>query len=67
LSALAVWGALLLLGPFAFPLLWKSPAFNRFWKIALTVVFTALTVYLLWGTGEIIKYVLKEAKQLQLI
>ena len=38
------------LGPLAFPLLWKSPRFNLFWKIFLTVFVSGLTVALVAGS-----------------
>ncbi len=63
--AVAAW--LLLLGPFAFPFLWKSPSFNLFWKIALTILVTALTVYMLLGTMKIVEYVLREIRQIQTV
>lgn len=51
--------ALILLGPFAFPVLWKSPHFNSFWKIVLTLAFTALTFWFIQITiqtsGELIR------------
>ncbi len=58
---------LLTIGPFAFPLLWKSKDFNLFWKIFLTVLFLALTVALSWGTLEIVKTVIKQFKDLGLL
>lgn len=65
LSVPAVLIGLFLFGPLAFPLLWKSPAFTKIWKIFLTAVFTALTIWLLWGTGKIVEYVLQEFQKLQ--
>src|SRR5215470_5022977 len=35
------------LGPFGLPLLWKSPSFSRWSKIALTVAVAAYTILLL--------------------
>lgn len=63
-NPLIVIAALLLMGPFAFPLLWKSPSFSRFWKILLTVAVIVMTVYMLWGTWKIVDYVMAEFKQL---
>ena len=59
----AVMSALILLGPFAFPLLWKSPRFNLTWKILLTAVFTAATVYCLAAAWQIVALVLQEFKR----
>jgi putative effector of murein hydrolase len=56
----AVLGALFLLGPFAFPLLWKSPAFNRFWKIILTSLITAATIAMLISTWQLVQIILRE-------
>ena len=63
-NPLVVIGALLLLGPFAFPLLWKSPSFNQFCKIVLTIAVILMTIYMLWGTWKIVDYILREFKQL---
>jgi hypothetical protein len=38
----------LVLGPFALPLLWRSRRFTLVWKILLTIVLLAVTVYLVW-------------------
>ncbi len=35
------------LGPFGLPFLFKSPAFNKTWKIILTAAVIVYTVYLL--------------------
>ena len=45
--------ALIGLGPFGFPLLWKSPQFNLTWKVLLTILVTAGTVYLIAASWEI--------------
>jgi hypothetical protein len=36
------------LGPFALPLLYRSPRFNKGWKIILTVVTICFTAYLVF-------------------
>lgn len=38
----------LVLGPLAFPLLWRSQRFTRSWKITLSVVVVGYTVLLVW-------------------
>ncbi|MFA6600303.1 MAG: hypothetical protein WC352_03040 [Candidatus Omnitrophota bacterium] len=63
----SVFVALILLGPLAFPLLWKSPAYSRFWKIFLTVVFTLLTVYCVVATWAVVASVLAEMKRTGLL
>ena len=57
--------SLILLGPFAFPLLWKSPAFNWFWKILITAVVCVATYFMLAGTVKIVQYVLHEFSAMQ--
>lgn len=42
----SVFIAILLLGPFALPLVWKNPRYNRTVKIAVTVVVAVMTYYL---------------------
>ena len=36
------------LGPLAFPMLWRSSQFSRAWKITLTVLVVAVTALLVW-------------------
>ena len=35
------------IGPFALPLLYKSPHFNKFWKVFLTIGVVIFTYYLI--------------------
>ena len=56
--------ALILMGPFAFPLLWKSDYFNSFWKIVLTLAFTALTFWFIQITIQTSGELIKIARQL---
>ncbi len=58
---------LLTLGPFGFPFLWKSKDFNLFWKIFLTLIITALTVAMVWGTWAIVDITLQKFKELGLM
>ncbi len=58
---------LLTIGPFGFPFLWKSKEFNLFWKVFLTILFTALTIALSWGTWETVKLVIARFKELGLM
>lgn len=37
-----------LLGPLALSLLWRSPEFSRFWKIVLTLLVVAVTIFVVW-------------------
>ncbi len=61
----SVIGALILLGPFAFPLLWKSPELNLAWKIALTVILPAATIYMIAGTWKIFELLIREIRQMK--
>jgi len=45
----------LVLGPFGLPLLYKSPAFTRKWKMILTSLMIIYTVYLVIATVEILR------------
>ena len=49
----------LVLGPFALPLLYKSPQFSKFWKVLLTIVVIIFTIYLTWASVEIWRRVLE--------
>jgi hypothetical protein len=57
----------LVLGPLAFPLLWRSRRFTLLWKCVLTVLVTAMTVFFAWYTWVAIEQtlapLLKEFKQ----
>ena len=57
---------LITLGPFAFPLLWKSKDFNLFWKWFLTVAILAVTAALIWSTWKIVQIMLDQFKLLGL-
>ena len=43
----------LALGPFGLPLVYKSPAFNKTWKIILTFLTLVYTIYLCVVTFQI--------------
>ena len=45
----------LVLGPFGLPLVYKSPKFNRFWKIALTVLMALYSIWVVQATMEAVK------------
>ena len=62
---LPVLGALFFLGPFAFPLLWKSPQFNLFWKVFLTVAVTAATVWMLKATMGIVDILMQQINEMK--
>ncbi len=56
---------LLLMGPFAFPILWKSPRFNLFWKVLLTFSVLAATVWMLRASADIVNVLLAQIKQIK--
>jgi hypothetical protein len=39
---------LLIAGPLALPMLWRSRRFSRLWKIALSVFVTGITLWVFW-------------------
>ena len=45
----------LVFGPFALPLLWKSPKFNKFWKALLSLVMIPYTAYLVYATLDAVR------------
>ena len=49
---------LFVLGPFGLPLLYKSPRFNRSWKIIWTFIMIAYTWAMIGGTIAIAKLIL---------
>lgn len=59
--------AIFLLGPFAFPLLWKSPRFTLVWKIIITFLVTVATIYLAVGTWQLVELFIQEFRRLQLV
>lgn len=65
LKPVAVIVAILVAGPFAIPLIWLSPAFNKWWKIILTVAVIAVTVWTINLAAGIFQQMLKDLQQLQ--
>jgi len=43
----------IVIGPFALPLLYKSPHFSKFWKVLLTILVVIFTCYLIWASIKI--------------
>ncbi len=58
-------GMLIVVGPFAFPLLWKSPNLSISLKWMLTILFTALTIAMVWFSVITGKAVWKEVESLR--
>jgi hypothetical protein len=53
---------LLAAGPFALPLVWTSPSFNKWHKVVISVIVAAATVWLLKCSVDIYELLLKELK-----
>jgi len=51
-------------GPFALPLVWKSPSFRRWHKTVITILVLVITVWLVKGALELYQILLKELKTL---
>jgi hypothetical protein len=54
-KAVVLLSAFLVIGPFALPLLWTSPAFGRVGKVIWTVLIIAYTIGVVVGGGYILK------------
>ena len=59
--------AILCIGPFALPLAWMSPGFTMIQKAVITVIAIAITIWLVQGSIELLKILLKSMKELQAI
>jgi hypothetical protein len=57
--------AILLLGPFAIPIVWKNPAISKRLKILISILIMALTVWLIYASVNVIQLILKEVTDLQ--
>lgn len=55
----------LVLGPFGLPLLFKSPKFNRAWKVIVTLLTILYTGYLVVATLQVIQAVSAQFVQLK--
>jgi RNA polymerase subunit RPABC4/transcription elongation factor Spt4 len=53
------------LGPLALPLLWRSRRFTRPWKIALSVIVVAVTLYAVWQVWYTLNQLLEPLLQLE--
>ena len=57
--------AILIAGPFAIPLVWISPAFKRWQKIAITIVLVLLTIWMFNAAIQLCRIFTAEMKDLQ--
>ncbi len=55
------------LGPFGLPLVYKSPRFNFFWKIVITLAAMAYTAYLVLLTFQMVKALASELAPLKVL
>ncbi len=65
-STITVIVAVLVLGPFSLPLVWRNPRYRLVTKLAVTVGIIALTVGLCYIMGEMYKNVLDQVRMLGL-
>lgn len=57
--------AILAAGPFALPLVWTSPAFTKWAKIAITALVVLLTIWLVKASVDLYQALLKQLRELQ--
>ena len=65
-----MWGMivlLLLFGPLAFPFLWASKSFTQTYKIILTIVFTILTIWLVFASMDVVRHIVQQFRDVGLI
>lgn len=55
------------LGPFGLPLVYKSPKFNKVWKVILTIVMIFYTIYLVDVTVKAVETISKDMAQIQAV
>ena len=58
---------LLVLGPVALPLLWRSRQFSPVWKVILTTLSLGMTVWILWWIWHDLQKTLEPLKELRQI
>lgn len=57
--------ALLMIGPFALPMVWASPAFTKPAKIVITILVIGVTVWLVKMSLNVYQLFMKDIKELQ--
>lgn len=65
LKPVAIFIAIAATGPFAIPLVWISPAFKRWQKIALTLAIILFTLWIIRSSIDLYRILLKEMLTLQ--
>ena len=61
----AIIAAILLLGPFALPMVWLSPAFKKSHKIVITIIITFLTIWIVIASIRLYNILLQRMTELQ--
>ena len=57
--------AVLVLGPFALPLVWRSPSFKKWMKVILTAAVVIITILTIKYSIMLYNYFLKDIQELQ--
>lgn len=57
--------AILVVGPFALPLVWMSPAFNKWAKVLITAGLIILTIWAIKASADLIQLIFKQMQELQ--
>jgi len=57
--------AILVAGPFAIPLIWKSPSIGNRTKIVIIILVLALTIWLVAVSADLAMKLLKQVQSLQ--
>jgi hypothetical protein len=65
-STVAVITGLLIVGPFALPLVWKNPKYKVNTKVIITIVVIAVTIWLCYLMGNMYQRLIKEINSLGL-
>ena len=59
--------AILCIGPFALPLLWFSPSFKRIYKIIISIVIIAISVWFVKVSADLYGILLEEFQEIEKI
>ncbi|MBC8481688.1 MAG: zinc ribbon domain-containing protein [Planctomycetes bacterium] len=65
-STSAIVTSLIVLGPLALPLVWKSPKYKVITKVIITIVVVAVTIWLCYLVGDMYQRLIKEVNALGL-
>ena len=59
--------AILCVGPLALPLLWASPGFKKIYKIAISILVIAATVWLIKASADLYSILMREFEEIEKI